>query len=382
MIDFSLSDEQAMLTNAVREFVRKEVPPDRARELDESHKFPWDTWKKMGDLGWLGLPIEPDYGGSGASILDVVLFAEALSYGLPAFSAAFQRSVCYGGLTIGSLGTHEQKAKYLPPIAAGDQMVSISLTEPGAGSDAAGLTTQAVRRDGAWYITGQKVYTTGASEADHLVVAVRTDPDAPPREGITTFVIPKDREGITVRPLDKLGNWMITTCEVFYDAVRAEDDEILGGLNQAWQTTLSHGLDAERLFIGAHCTGAAQRLLELATEYAGDRVQFGKPIGSYQLIRQKLADLDVAIQSARLLTYYGAWCVDRSLPARKASSAAKLAASETWNKAAYECMQIFGGVGYMMESEVQRHYRDARLYTIGGGTSEIQRLIISHELAQ
>lgn len=379
-MDFSVTDEQRMMMDSVRDFMAKELPPDRVSELDEAHEFPMDTWKKLGDLGFLGLPVPAEYGGAGASVLDIVLFSEVLSYGMSGMSAAFQRSACYGGVVIGEFGSEEQKKSMLPPLVSGEAMVAISLTEPDAGSDAASLSTRAEAHNGGFRINGQKVYTSGATHADWLIVAVRTDPDAAPREGISTLIVPVDTPGITLRPMAKLGNWTIPTCEVFFDDVEVGPEALLGGLNEAWTTTLTHGLDAERLVIGAHCTGSAQRCVDLAVEYAGQREQFGRKIGKFQMIREKLADMDVQVQAGRLITYHAAWKLDAGMDARKESSAAKLLASETWNRAAYDAMQVLGGTGYMMESELQRQYRDARLYTIGGGTSEIQRLIISHEM--
>ncbi|MBV1892570.1 MAG: acyl-CoA/acyl-ACP dehydrogenase [Ilumatobacteraceae bacterium] len=379
-MDFALTDEQELMMDSVRELLRKELPPERISALDEAHEFPMDTWKKLGDLGFLGLPVPAEYGGAGASILDIVLFSEVLSYGMSGLSAAFQRSACYGGVVIGQYGTEEQKKRILPPLVSGDQMVAIALTEPDSGSDAASLSTRAESRDGGFVINGQKVYTSGATQADWLIVAVRTDPDAPAREGLSTLIVPVDAPGITIRPMSKLGNWTIPTCEVFFDDVEVGPEALLGGLNEAWTTTLTHGLDAERLVIGAHCTGSAQRCVDIAVEYAGQREQFGRKIGKFQMIRQKLADMDVQVQAGRLITYHAAWKLDAGLNARKEASSAKLLTSETWNKVAYDSMQVLGGIGYMMESELQRQYRDARLYTIGGGTSEIQRLIISHEL--
>jgi alkylation response protein AidB-like acyl-CoA dehydrogenase len=180
--------------------------------------------------------------------------------------------------------------------------------------------------------------------------------------------------------MDKLGNWTVPTFEVFLDDVEVAGGAVLGGLHTAWQTSLAQGLDAERLVIGATCTGSAQRAFDIALEHARTRRQFGRSIGSFQMIKQKLVDMDTRIESARLVTYRAAWLADQGRDCRKEAAMAKLAASEAWNDVAYDALQILGGMGYMMESEAQRHFRDARLYTIGAGTSEIQRLIIAHAL--
>lgn len=379
-MDFALTEEQALLRESARGLLEREAPPDRVREWDESHHFPREVWKKLGEQGWLGLSIPEEYGGSGGSVLDNVIFSEELSYAATGLSAAFQRSACYGGMVISRIGTEEQKRTYLPRIAAGDAMVAIALTEPEAGSDAAALRTTATRVKGGFELKGQKVYTSGADTADWLIVAARTDPVAPPRDGISTFLVPTNSERMQITPMPKLGNWMITTCEVFFDGVFVPEENLLGDINQAWQTTLSSGLDAERLVIGSHCTGSAQRAFDVALNYAKGREQFGRPITKFQMIKQKFAEMDALIHGARLITYHAAWKVDQGQPARKECSIAKMVTSEMWNKVAYEAMQVCGGWSYTMESELQRHYRDARLYTIGGGTSEIQRLIIAKEL--
>ncbi|AXV06668.1 Butyryl-CoA dehydrogenase [Euzebya pacifica] len=379
-MDFALTDEQRMMQESVRALMAREAPPEKIREWDQAHEFPDEVWRKLGAQGWLGLTIPEEFGGTGASVLDTVLFSEQLSYCATGLSAAFQRSACYGGTVISRVGTQEQKETYLPPIASGESMVAVALTEPGAGSDAAALQTRATRDGDHYLINGQKVYTSGADQADWLIVAVRTDPSAPAREGISTFIVPTDLDGLEIRRMDKLGNWMVSTCEVYFDDVAVPAENLLGDLNGAWQSTLSSGLDAERLIIGSHCTGSAQRAFDVARDYAVSREQFGRPITSFQMIKQKFADMAASIQGARLMTQHAAWLVDQGLPARKESSMVKMVASEMWNDVVYEAMQACGGWSYMMESELQRQYRDARLYTIGGGTSEIQRLIIAKEL--
>lgn len=379
-MDFELTSEQKLLVDSVSSFLKAECPPERQREWDENHEFPLEIWRKLGENGWLGLAIPEEYGGNRGSTMDIVLFGETLSYGMTGLSAAFQRSACYGGLTISQVGTDEQKEKYLPGLASGERMVAIALTEPEAGSDAASLRTTAVQDGDGWVLNGQKVYTSGADLADWIVVAARTDPDAKPRDGITTLIVPRDTPGIEIRPMAKLGNWTTTTCEVFFNDARVADDAVLGGVNQAWNTTLAEGLDMERISIGAHCTGSAQKAFDIALEYARSRKQFDRPIARFQMIQSKLVDMASLIESGRLITYYAAWRHDRGLRCRKEASMSKLVASEAWNRVAYDAMQVLGGSGYMMDNDVQRHYRDARLYTIGGGTSEIQRLIIAHEL--
>ena len=380
-MDFSWTYEQLAMRDSVRALLAKECPPERVHELDLAHEFPMDVWQKLGDQGWLGLPIAEEYGGSGGSTADIALLIETLSYGMTGLASTYQRSACYGGMVISAVGTEEQKRTVLPRLASGEAMVSIALTEPEAGSDAASLRTRAERQpDGSFKLNGQKVYTSGADRATWIIVAARTDPDAPPREGITTFLVPADTPGIELRPMTKLGNWTVSTFEVFLDDVVVPESAILGGLNTAWKTSLAHGLDAERVVIGATCTGSAQRALDVALAHARTRKQFGRTIGSFQLIKHKLVEMDTRVESGRLITHRAAWLADQGADCRKEAAQAKMVASEAWNFVAYEALQVLGGMGYMMESEAQRHFRDARMYTIGGGTSEIQRLIIAHAL--
>jgi alkylation response protein AidB-like acyl-CoA dehydrogenase len=380
-MDFSWSYEQLAMRDSIRALLAKECPPERVHELDRAHEFPMDIWRRLGEQGWLGLPIPEGYGGAEGSTADIALVAETLSYGMTGLAAAYQRSACYGGMVISAVGTEEQKRSILPRLANGEAMVAIALTEPEAGSDAASLRTRAAHRpDGSFVLNGQKVYISGAAQASWIIVAARTDPDAPPREGITTFIVPAGTPGMVLHPMDKLGNWTVPTSEVFLDDVVVSESAILGGLNTAWQTTLAHGLDNERIVIGATCTGSAQRAIDVALQHARTRTQFGRKLGSFQLIKHKLVEMDTRVESGRLITYRAAWLADQGVDCRKEAAMAKLVASEAWNFVAYEALQVLGGMGYMMESEAQRHFRDARLYTIGGGTSEIQRLIIAHAL--
>ena len=381
-MDFSPSPEQRLLIDSVGEFLARECPPERQKEWDESHSFPVDVWRKMGQQGWLGIGIPEEFGGTEATSLDIVLLSETLSYGMSGLSAAFQRNTCYGSRVISEFGTQEQKQLYLPGLAQGERMVAVGISEPEAGSDAASLRMEAVSDGDAFVLSGQKVYTSGADLADWLILAARTAQTPDARDGISTFIVPRETPGIEIRPMEKLGNWTIATCEVFIDSARVGADAVLGPLHGAWRTTLTDGIDLERLVIGAHCTGSAQRAMDTAVAYARSRKQFGKPISTFQLVQSKLVDMATLIHSARLTTYHAAWLRDQGHSCRKEASMAKLIASEAWNRVAYEAMQVLGGSGYMMDSDIQRHYRDARLYTIGGGTSEIQRLIIAHELTK
>lgn len=379
-MNFSISDDHQLMQRTIRKLLAEELPPERLRELDEAKQFPDDTWRLLGEQGWLGLPIPAKYGGSGGTPTEISLVSEALSYGCTGLSAAFQRSCCYGSGVFGHAGTEEQRRYYLPKIAAGTATLSIGITEPEAGSDVGSIRTTGRRDGGGWVLRGQKTYSSGADSADWVVIAARTSPEATGTRGLTTFVVPTDSPGMEIRPASKVGNWMISACDIFLDDVHVPDDAVIGEVGNAWQTTMNAGLDAERIAIASHCVGSAQRVFDAARGYAESRFQFGGPITRFQLIKQKLVDMENAIEAARLLTYQAAWQIENGYPSRKAAARAKLVASETWKQVADEALQVAGGHGYMMESEFQRHYRDARLYTIGGGTSEIMRLILAKEM--
>lgn len=379
-MDFGFSQEQKMLRDTVRDFVRRECPREYVRSIDESDEFPSDEiFHKMGRLGWFGLPFAEKYGGTAGDPIDILIVVEELAHGSMVVASGYGRVLLVCGLGIYRAGTEEQKQYYIPRLARGELKLAVALTEAESGSDAAALKTTAIPDGDDYVINGTKMFVTQARQADYVLVSTRTDRDAPKHKGITTFIVDPHGPGVTLRKIEKLGLHGLPTYEMHLENVRVPKFNMLGGLNEGWQNTLK-SLDMERMYIGALCTGAAQAALDLALEYAKQRQQFGRPIGKFQTMQHKFADLQLAIDSARLLAHRVAWMLKESLPCSKESSMAKLAASETFMKVALEGVQILGGYGYSKEYDMERYFRDAKIYTIGGGTSEIQRNVIAREM--
>jgi len=374
-MDFKFTEEQEILRKSVRNFVEKECPREYVRELDEKEEFPSDLYKKMAELGWYGLPFPEEYGGSNCGAVDFVLVGEELcrfsyevaaGYGLPIFNA----------LTLLHHGTKEQKNKYIPQVINGEMMWSICLTEPNAGSDVASLVTSAVSQGEEFVINGQKVFITGADVANIMTIAVRTDKDLARHKGISMFLLDPKSPGIEIRRIKTLGRRIIPPTEIFLDNVKVPKDNLIGELNGGWKVLMS-GLELERLFACSGYIGNAQTVVDDALEHAKQRVQFGRPIGTFQSIGHMLADMQTEVDAARLLTYRAAWMVDEGIPCMKEVSMAKLFGSETFVRLTNQGMQIMGGYGYSMEYDMQRYFRDARIITVSAGSSQMQRTIIA-----
>lgn len=378
-MDFALTPERQMLRDTVRDFVRRECTREYARELDEQERFPFEAYQKVAALGWLGLPFPERYGGSDGSIIDVAMVLEELSRGTLAVGGAYMRNTMTNGQTILNFGTAEQKDVLLPGLIRGEFMFAIGLTEPDAGSDAASLQTTAVRDGDDYVLNGGKMFCSAANVAAYIQLATRTDKTVPKQQGITTFLIDPKTPGITIRPIKKVGHKSTVATEVAIQDARVSARNMLGELNGGWRI-LIHSLDAERVGVAAMCVGAAQSAFEEALEHAKQRVQFGRPIGKFQAVQHKLADMQIAVQAARLLLYHAAWLISTGQPCHKETAAVKVHASDTYMHTALEGMQILAGYGYTMESAMQRHFRDAKLYQFGAGTNEIQRNIIAREL--
>ena len=377
-MEFAFTEEQDALRRQVRTFMRRECPPEYGRELDDTEQYPFELYQKLADVGWLGLPFEEQHGGADGSALDIAILVEELARGLLAAAQVFG-AVIYVGGPIHRLGSAEQKQRFLPPIIRGELQLALGLSEPGSGSDAAALQTRAIRLGDSYELHGAKMFCSRAHIADYILVAARTNADAPKRQGISLLLVPTDQPGVQVNLIKKLGVKAIGTCEVAFDGARTPASNLLGEQDRGWQH-LVECLALERFYMSAMCTGGLARVLELAAEYARERTQFGKSISSFQAIQHKLADMYTDLQAARLLTYHDAWRAMTGTPGGPQSSAAKVFCSEAYMRAAHQGMQIMGGYGYMMEFEMQRHFRDAKLMEIGGGTSEIHRNIIGGSL--
>jgi short-chain 2-methylacyl-CoA dehydrogenase len=377
-MNLDLTDEQRQMRDLVREFARNEVEPGAA-ERDQQELFPLEIVKKMGELGLFGLPIPQDFGGLGADALTWALVMEEL--GRADSSVAVTLSVASGlaGGMVVRYGTAEQKERWLPPISTGEMLAGFALTEPSGGSDVKALRTSARLTDGAWTIDGSKAFITnsGTPITGFLVVACRTDD--PPRD-VSTIIVPADTEGLVIGSEYAKMGWRSTdTHEVVFQGCRVPEANLLGERGRGLRQCLG-SLDDGRISIAAISVGLAQACLDASLRYAQEREAFGRPIGAYEAIAFKLADMRVAIESARLLTWEAAWTKDEGRDYAAAAAAAKLRASDVANVCAREAIQIHGGYGYTEEFPVSRYYRDAKVLEIGEGTSEVLRLVLARDM--
>jgi short/branched chain acyl-CoA dehydrogenase len=377
-MNLDLTDEQRQMRDLVREFARNEVEPGAA-ERDQQETFHIEIVKKMGELGLFGLPIPQEFGGLGADALTWALVMEEL--GRADSSVAVTLSVASGlaGGMVVRYGTDEQRQRWLPPIAAGEMLAGFALTEPSGGSDVKALRTTAKLADGSWTIDGSKAFITnsGTPITGFLVVACRTDD--PPRD-VSTIIVPADTEGLVVGSEYAKMGWRSTdTHEVVFQGCRVPEANLLGERGRGLRQCLG-SLDDGRISIAAISVGLAQACLDASLKYAQEREAFGRPIGAYEAIAFKLADMRVAIESARLLTWEAAWTKDEGRDYAAAAATAKLRASDVANVCAREAIQVHGGYGYTEEFPVSRYYRDAKVLEIGEGTSEILRLVLARDM--
>ena len=379
-MNYDLTDEQRMWRKTVHDFVAREVKPN-AHEVDETAEFNWPAVRKMSPLGLLGLNIPEEYGGSGVDAISAAIAIEELGWGCGSTALAIAAHNGLGTSPIVLYGTEDQKKQYLPKVASGNnKLASLALTEPGAGSDIqGGVRTRAELVGDEWVINGSKAWCTNASIADYIITLVRTDPSGGPRS-LSMIIVPTDTHGLHIAPAEKkMGLKGSPTNAVTYENVRLPDSYLLGTLGRGLQQTLTT-LDGGRISIGALAVGLAQSAMEDAIRYAKERQTFGKPIAEHQAIQWMLADAATEIQAARLMIYYAAWLKDQKRPFTKEASMGKLFATEMAERVCRNAIQIHGGYGYSREYPVELTYRDARLMTIGEGTSEVQRMVIARKL--
>jgi len=378
-MDFDLNEDQRLSRESLRALLKREAPIEYVRECDEAERFPSELYAKLAADGWLGLPIPPEYGGSGGSCFDLVLFLEEFATHFEAAANIYYTTVVIATDALTHFGSEAQKKELLPKLARGELRFAFSLSEPNSGSDAASLRTRAVLDGNHWVVNGQKMFCSCAQVADYILLMTRTDTEAPKHDGITMLLLDPKTPGVEIRRLKKLGLKPMDLNEIFLTDVRIPADCVIGQVNEGWTNVLKT-LDYERCCLSGVNVGAAQSVLEKCLAYSGEREQFGQKIGSFQLVRAKLADMEMEIDASRLLTYRSAVLVDRGIPNNKESAIGNLASSETYVRAALNGMRIMGGWGYLMEFDMQRHFRDSKLAEIGGGTSEILRIVISREM--
>lgn len=381
-MDFDLNEEQKAWKKTVHDFVAKVVKP-KAHEVDEKEEFNWEAVRKGGPIGLMGMYIPEAYGGSSLDSISIVIAMEELGWGCGSTALAFTAHNGLGTAPLVNFGAEELKKKWLPILADGQHKLgALALTEPGAGSDLqGGVTTKAEKQGNEWVINGAKMWCTNAGIAEYIITLVRTDPKGGSKS-LSMILVPTDTPGLKMgSPEKKMGLRGSPTYAVSYDNVRVPLGNLVGpegrGLQQAFAT-----LDSGRITVGAISVGLARAAMEAALNYARERKAFGHQIADFQALQWKLANMAAEIELARTMLYKAAWIKDQGRPYNKEAAIAKLFATEMAERACYDAIQIHGGYGYSREYNVERMYRDARLMTIGEGTSEIQRLVIArHVLA-
>lgn len=375
-MDFDFTDEHNALRSMVREFADDRIAP-YAEQWDTEHYLPTEVVREMGDLGLFGITADEAWGGAGADFTSLCIAIEEIARVDQSMAITIEAGVGLGINPIHEFGSEEQKAKWLPDLVAGATLAGFGLTEPDAGSDAGATATKAVLDGDEWVINGSKAFITnsGTDITSVVTITARTGPDE-----ISTILVPSDTEGFTVEPAYRKMGWHASDTHplTFIDA-RVPAENLLGERGRGFHQFLST-LDDGRVAIAALAVGVLQACVEESVSYANDRIAFGRPIGSNQAIAFKIADIEVMTEAARLLTYKAAWLKDQGKPFKQEAAIAKLYATEAAVTATRDATQVFGGAGFMDETLVARHYRDAKVLEIGEGTSEIQRLVISRGL--
>ncbi|MDC3401700.1 isovaleryl-CoA dehydrogenase [Alphaproteobacteria bacterium] len=378
MLEFNLGDEINMLRDSVRSFVSDKLAP-RADQIDRDDVFPRDLWVQLGDLGVHGITVSEEYGGvaMGYTAQAIVLEEISRASGSVGLSYGAHSNLCIN--QIYRWGTPEQKQKYLPKLVSGEHLGALAMSEPGAGSDVVSMKLRADKKSDHYVLNGSKMWITNGPSADSLVVYAKTEPDAGPR-GITAFLIEKDFKGFScAQKLDKLGMRGSETGELVFEDCEVPTENILGKLNEGVGVLMS-GLDYERAVLAAGPVGIMQACLDIVASYVHQREQFGQPIGTFQLVQGKVADMYARLSASRAYVYAVNQACDRGETTRKDAAATILFASENATQCALDAIQLLGGNGYVNDNPCGRFLRDAKLYEIGAGTSEIRRMLIGREL--
>lgn len=377
-LDFALGETADMLRDQVESFAAREIAP-RAATIDRENDFPSDLWRKMGALGLLGVTVEEDCGGAGLGYLEHVVIMEELSRASASVGLSYG---AHSNLCVNQLrrnGTSEQKRRYLPRLVSGEHIGALAMSEPGAGSDVVNMSMRAEKRGDRYVLNGDKMWVTNGPNADVVIVYGKTDPGAG-AHGITAFIIEKGFKGFErAQKLDKLGMRGSNTCELLFSDCEAPEENVLG-LPERGVNVLMSGLDYERAVLAGGPIGIMRACLDIVVPYVHDRKQFGQPIGEFQIMQAKLADMYTTLNAARAYVYAVARACDRGRTTRKDAAGAILFAAESATRMALEAIQCLGGNGYINDYPTGRLLRDAKLYEIGAGTSEIRRMLIGREL--
>ncbi len=377
-LNFGLGEEIDMLRNAVWDFASNEIAP-RAEEIDRSNEFPNDLWRKLGELGLLGITVEEEYGGTAMGYLAHIVATEEISRASASVGLSYG---AHSNLCVNQIhrnGSQDQKKRYLPKLISGEHVGALAMSEPNAGSDVVSMKLHAVKKGDRYILNGNKMWITNGPDADVLVIYAKTDVAAGPK-GITAFIVEKGFKGFsTAQKLDKLGMRGSNTCELVFRDCEVPLENVLGEVNHGVNVLMS-GLDYERAVLAGGPAGIMQACMDVVVPYLHDRVQFGKPIGEFQLMQGKLADMYTTMNACRAYVYAVGRACDRGETTRKDAAGAILYAAEKATWMAGEAIQALGGNGYINDYATGRLWRDAKLYEIGAGTSEIRRWLIGREL--
>lgn len=377
-MDFTLSNDQKDILAMVRDFAQSEVLP-RAADIDEKAEYPAELVRAMGELGLMGTPFPEEYGGAAQSYVTFALSVEEICRACASTGLIMDVNISLCGEPILIFGTDEQKRKYLTPLATGQNLGALAMTEPEAGSDAASITTSAAKKDGRYVLNGRKIFITNGEQADTYVVTAKTDREAGSR-GITDFIVEKTFPGVSFTThYEKMGIRGSPTTDIVFDNVEVPEENVLGGIGNGFKVTMDT-LDAGRIGIAAQAIGIARAALEDSLAYAQERSQFGKPIAHFEGIQFMLADMATQVQAARSLMLRAAWLRDQNIPCARESAMAKLFAGDMAMKVTTQAVQIFGGYGYIAEYPVERHMRDAKITQIYEGTQQVQRVVVARQV--
>ena len=379
MIAFSPTQEQAQILDAVDRMMAKHCPPERVRALDQAGECPLDLLARFGEMGLLAIPFPGRYGGLDDDWTTVVLVQERLGFHAAVAASLYSITVDFGGMSLLHHGSEAQRERLLPPLIRGEMQFSLALSEPGAGTDAAGLATRAERIDGGWRVNGRKTWISAADTAAYLLVPCRTERGSRGAAGVSVLLVPPRTPGVHMTRLHKLGNNSLTSWDVGFDDVVVPENSLLGEEGRGFAHILST-LSYSRSGQAANAVGQAQAALDLVVAHARERVQFGAPLTQFQVLRHRLVDMQMQVDQARLMLYRLAWMISAGQRCRRESAQAKILASEALRAVASQGMEIMASAGYAGESAMARHWRDSGLYVFGEGANDMLRDQIAREM--